>query len=273
MTPRQIGCTLIIATALAGCERPSKSPGPPAPAPQRTAQLAVDAQLPPPAELGPQRQQELMRTVFSGTDEPEETRPVRTPLTATALPDGRTALIVNSAHAEPSEATYGTLGVYMLKRNSTDWEVVERHENLAEMGSNGQVGTVKWVMLAPGRPGFMVSTGEIRHGNWQNRAVFFDLTSGVRLLGGFREAGGNDCTPTNGQCWEVESTIRFVDSEDKVAYRDIVVDFTDKSYTVVETVDGSLLKRIESNVAKRARYHYDGKEYVMKSGRNPVPSI
>ncbi len=273
MKPSQLSCVLLLAFALAGCSRDDRSPAASAPPPMPVARLAADAQLPPPAELDQERQQQLLQAVLGDPADMPEQPPVMTPLSAIQLASGRAVLVVNSAPAEPSPATYGVLNVYTLKRNGAGWEVLERHEGLAEMGSNGQVGTVKWAMLAPDKPGFMVSTGGIRHGNWQTRAVFFDLASDMRQLGGFRQAGGNDCTPDNGQCWEVESTIRFVDSETKADYRDIVVDFTDKRYTVLETADGSLLRRPENSIVKRARYHYDGKEYVMKSGSNPVPEI
>lgn len=271
----RISLTIALLATLAGCSRQDAAEPVQAvqPAQAPVAAAAPDVQLPAPVALGQPLQQRLLLALLENQDELSQPHYVMTPLSAISLSSERAVLVVNSSPDDYSHATRGLLSVYTLQRSGDDWEVLERHEGIAELGSNGQVGELKWVMLAPGKPGFIISSGGIWQGNWQNAAVIFDLAAGVRQLGSFREAGGNDCIPSNGQCWEVESRMRFVDSEPSADYRDIVVDFTDKRYSVVEDNNGSYIKQPQGSVAKRARYHYDGQQYVMQSGSNPVPDI
>jgi hypothetical protein len=75
------------------------------------------------------------------------------------------------------------------------------------------------------------------------------------------------------ECWDVDSSIRFADSPQGGGYRDILVVFTGKHYTVTEGKDGNDVEHLKSSVRQTARYHFDGKEYVLVSGTNPVPGI
>ncbi|TFW33726.1 hypothetical protein [Massilia horti] len=200
---------------------------------------------------------------------------------ANELADGRTAVIVNGSPSDQNGAdmsahvTPGMLNVYTVRREDGDWTVLERRENVASVGSHGQIGSVKWINLSPNKQGFIVSSGGVWQGYEISMADVFDLGDGVRHLGGFREMSGNSgaCMPEVDECWEIDSSMRFVDSPQPAAYRDILVDFKGKRYKVTENKSGDFTEHLKANIEQSARYHFDGKKYVLVSGTNPVPSI
>lgn len=198
---------------------------------------------------------ELMRAVFGdaynaqsksalatlsieGSDAPH----AMTPVASTQLPDGRLALIVNGSPAGEdgsdmsAHVSTGVLNVYLLQRDGAQWKVLERHQNVAMLGSSGGIGRVEWVILGPGKPGFIVFNGGIWQGYSISYAAIFELGGKVRSLGSFKQASSSEgaCGPTNDECWDVTGDISFAAEPQPSGYSDIVVSFDDKRYTVTE---------------------------------------
>jgi hypothetical protein len=199
----------------------------------------------------------------------------------TELADGRTVVAVNghpsneagtdaAAHVSP-----GMLNLYFLRPVGMGWKVVERREHVASMGSWGEFGSVQWTEVGPGRPGFIVMSGWSGLGYSTEDFAIFELADGVRMLGGFPKGSNNGgaCMPDTKDCWAVDSSIRFVDSPQGGAYRDMLVDFKGKHYTVTEDKRGNIVEHPKARVLQTARYRFDGKAYVLVSGANPVPDV
>jgi hypothetical protein len=243
----------------------------------------------PPRALDGKRSPEIMRAIFgndydaaadraigAGTNDGAVTRMAMTLLAAATLPDGRIGAIVNGAPADDNgndvslHANAGTLHVYVLRRAGPGWTLAERHENIAELGSFGHMTSARWVALGPGKTGFLVSSG----GVWQGQAIgevdIFELGKGVRSLGKFNEMSSTAeaCTPAFGACWDIHGGTRLTDDVQPNGYRDIVVDFTGKRYTL-----GAGVERVSARVNETARYRFDGKAYVLAAGANPAPDI
>lgn len=200
---------------------------------------------------------------------------------ATTLPDGRTVVAVNGSPSNEdridrsAHPSTGLLNVYILQRSGGQWQVHARHENVADLGSSGRFGSVKWVSLGTGRPGLIVSSGGTWQGYTITNASVFALGDEVTLLGGYSEGSGNAgaCVPGMEECWDVGSTIRFVDSPQGGAYRDIVVDYAGKHFTLTEGKGDTQIEHLKSTVRQSMRYHFNGKEYAAVSGSDPVPGI
>jgi hypothetical protein len=197
------------------------------------------------------------------------------------LPDGRTAVVVNGAPSDESgadgtaHASSGMLSVYTLRRKEGAWKVIERHQDLGTMGSNGNVGVIKWIELGAGKPGIVVSSGGTWFGSTFADAAVYDLDRNMRRLGAFAELSSNAgaCTPELKDCWDVEGKIGTVPSARADNYRDIVVDFSGKHFRVTENAKGDYVEHATRTVHQSARYHFDGKTYVLVAGGNPVPGI
>jgi hypothetical protein len=178
---------------------------------------------------------ELMQAIFGKTfnpvksdglavlkDEGVEGYYLMTLVSSHALPDGRVAVVVNGSPSDEQRSdqshhtSSGILNVYFLQRDGAQWKLVERHESVESIGYSGLIGEVTWVMLAPDKPGFVLSSGSSWQGYALRAASVFDLAGGVRRLGAFSEM---------------------------------------------------------SSSADAARYHYNGKEYVLISGDDAVPEI
>ncbi|HEX8784618.1 MAG TPA: hypothetical protein VF793_00450, partial [Telluria sp.] len=103
----------------------------------------------------------------------------------------------------------------------------------------------------------------------------FDLDHGMRSLGGFAELSSNAgaCTPETVDCWDVEGKIGTVPAPREEDYRDIVVDFGGRHFRVTEDAKGNDIEHPTHTVHQSARYHFNGKQYVLVSGENPVPPI
>jgi hypothetical protein len=200
---------------------------------------------------------------------------------AAELPDGTTVVAVNghpsneyggdsAAHASP-----GMLNLYVLRPVGGGWKLIARHENVASAGSWGESGGVNWVELGAGKPGFILVSGWSGQGYSNEEANVFELGDEVRELGGFATASDNTaaCMPDTKDCWAVDSRIRFADNPQGGAYRDILVDFEGRHYTLTEAGDGDPVEHLKTRVQQTARYHFDGKKYVLVSGTNPVPDI
>lgn len=201
-------------------------------------------------------------------------------VSATELPDGRIAIVVNGAQADEhgadisGHASSGILNVYVLGRENDAWAVAERREGLAELGSMGNIGGITWITLGTGKPGFIVSSGGVWQGHWASGADIFELGNGVRNLGSLQEGSGNGgaCSPDD-ECWEVDSEISVAAPAAPDGYADLLVDFKGKRYSYSEDKDGNKVEHLKETIGQRARYRFDGKAYVLSSGTNPVPEI
>jgi hypothetical protein len=197
----------------------------------------------------------------------------------TKLPDGRTIVIANGTPSDETgkpftaHSSKGLLNVYVLRRDPGHWRVLARYENVDALGSSGSFGGVGWIELAPGRPGFTVKDGGTWQGNSQWVESLYALEDSVRSLGA---VGGHSdyqgaCEPTTGDCWEIDGELRMADVDAYPGpYRDILVDFSGKHYTLTEGVDGKDVEHLKSNVHESARYHFDGKAYVLVAGKDLV---
>ena len=236
----------------------------------------------------------LMQAIFGDGYDPEAGRALAvvrqeganawflmTLVDSTEMADGRIIVAVNGRPSNKdgadaaSHGSTGMLNLYALRRMGTDWEVVERHENVASLGSWGYFGGVEWVSLGPGKPGFIAYSGSSGQGYEYIEASVFEFGKDVRLLGGFPKGSnsGGACVPGVEKCWDVDGRIRFTDSPQGGAYRDILVDFRGKHYTVTEGKHGNDVEHLKSKVRQTARYHFDGKKYALVSGTNPVPGF
>jgi hypothetical protein len=291
---------VLMVLGLAACSRNSHAPQP-QPARAAAPAAAATAAAVPPAPAPPQRrsvnveqQRALMRAIFADDYDPkadnalavieyegEDAWFLMSFVDSTELPDGRTVVAVNglpsnenrtdmSAHASP-----GMLNVYALRREGAGWQVVERHENVATMGSMGNFGMVEWVTLGPGKPGLIVFSGGTWFGSSISEAGIFEIGEEVRALGAYSKGSGNAgaCMPETEDCWDVDSRFRFVDNPEGGAYKDLLVDYEGKHYTVTEDKDGNQVEHLKRRVQQTMRFHFDGKEYTAVSGTSPVPGI
>ncbi|MYM71292.1 hypothetical protein GTP56_03665 [Duganella sp. FT134W] len=277
--------TLFVAAGLAACNREEKPVEPPKPAapvaPQPAAAAKIDSAELMQAVFGAAYKTADKKAIATLAIDGGEMPHVMTAVANTQLPDGRVVLIVNGAVAADdgsnmaSHADSGVLNVYLLQRAGDHWTVLQRQQNVAALGSEGFIGSVKWVTLAPGKPGFIVSNGGVWQGYAITHADIFELGANVRSLGGFNEASTNEgaCGPAVDECWKVDGDISFAAETQQSGYNDIVVNFADKRYTVTEEKNGDFVEHVKSNTKASARYHFNGKEYDLASGANPVPDI
>ncbi|SHN25306.1 hypothetical protein SAMN05192549_106198 [Duganella sacchari] len=281
---------LALSATMAACS-PHEPPAAP-PAPVASAPAAASAVKVPDAAKA--REVALMKAVFGDRYDAQkhqalaeievdgaEATHLMTLNGSTDLADGRTVMVVNGAMSDDdgkditAHVSSGVLNVYVLRREGSSWKVLERREGVDTLGSEGQIGAVKWVTLGAGKPGFIVSNGGIWQGYWIQHAAIYELSAGVRSLGSFEEGSGNEgaCGPNTSECWDTQGSIRFAQEPQQSGYSDIVVDFKDKRYTVTEGKDGSFVEQVQSDTRSTARYHFDGKAYVLAAGTNPVQGI
>ncbi|QGZ42506.1 hypothetical protein [Pseudoduganella flava] len=203
---------------------------------------------------------------------------------AAQLEAGRVAVIVNGTPADAagaeqaSHAEGGDMHVFVLRSAGAGWQVSDRYENVANLGSHGHFGAVKWIALAPGKPGFIVSSGGVWQGYEILSADIFALAGGVQALGSFNEHSGNSgaCGPEADECWDIGGKISVapaVPGQAGAQYADLVVDFTGERYKVTEDAKGGLEKHHIADVKQTARYRFDGKAYKLVAGENPVPGV
>jgi hypothetical protein len=200
---------------------------------------------------------------------------------AWALPDGRTAVVVNGAPSDENgadilaHASPGMLSVYTLRRTDGAWRTIARHQDVGTMGSGGDIGAVAWIALGAGHSGIVVSSGGTWFGNTIANAEVFDLDHGMRSLGGFAQFSSNagGCMPETADCWEVDGKIGTLPAAHVDDYRDIVVDFQGRHFRVTEDAAGNRAEHPTRTVRQAARYRFDGKQYLLISGENPVPPV
>lgn len=293
------GISTAAALCLCGCSRHEAAQAPSTAAPPTAAAVAAVAPVDSEAavevsHIDKALAADLMQAIFGADYRPEEGVAVAaiegneeadywrmTLYSAKVLADGRTAVVVNGAPSDEdggdssSHASSGMLNVYTLKRTDGAWRVLTRRQNVSAMGSSGNIGVIKWITLAEGRTGIIVSSGGTWFGSTIADAEVFDLDSGMRSLGSFAELSSNEgnCGPETTDCWDVEGKIGSVPAAQAKDYRDILVAFSGKHFRVTEDARGKQVEHVTRTVRQSARYRFNGKAYVLVSGVNPVPAI
>ncbi len=289
---------LLLTASLAACSRDEARPPAPVAKPVRAAAPATVAASWTPyqaAPLGKESERQLMEAIYEEEFDAATGKALVSILAdgdygnymmelvaANKLPDGTTAVIVNGMPADedgneqPYHLAEGMLNVYVARHDKDGWTVLERYENLGSAGTNGRIGSIEWIAPGPGKQGFILSAGGVWQGHAMSVAHIYDLAEGVRHLGEFPEMSSNSgaCRPDSEGCWEVDSKMRFVDGAPAGPYRDVLVQFTEKRYTVTEDAKGDFVEHASAPVKHTTmRYRFDGKRYMPAAGTNPVPDI
>lgn len=201
-----------------------------------------------------------------------------TPLGMHEIGPGRVAMVASANFADdenPSHGQPGLLNAYVLQQQGGQWKVERRFENVAQMGTWGNLGNVAWVELGAGRPGFAIEWG----GTWQGTTVAYlalfdladpklrDLASKARLVSSDNEG---DCDERRHRCWNVEGKWRF-ERKAQQAYDDLVFDFSGYTESRPEDSDETVA-RSRTAVSNSAHYAFRGGEYVLTSGEHSAPS-
>ena len=288
---------LIALILLSACSR-KEPPAAPAPAPV--------AQAPAPAKPAPaveDRYAPLMRAVFGSqyradkgdalapmpdTDNPATRTPLRLKAVAsTQLPTGETVLAVAGetvdANSDPdsSQAQPGYLSIYLLRTEGGLWSVVRRHENVAQLGSQGYIGKTSWVTLAPGRPGLAVEGSQGNRGQRNDYLSLFDPAAErvVDLADGILIHSDNDddCEDYRPKCWNNTAKWHLDSASAAAQYHDLVLDIDSKlrnakpgAIEAAEQAGSGPIARDEWTGQSTARYVFADGQYRLREGQNEI---
>ena len=206
------------------------------------------------------------------------------------LPDGRAILVANAetanteGTAESAHASSGLLNVFFLapkgQPEDGQWQVVKRLENIAALGSSGQLGEVHWIMLGANKPGLAIRHGYTGQGYTITQLALFEIGDGkVTALDGGMDLYSDNmgaCTPDMDECWMVDGKWRFATARNGGAYDDLLIDFTGASEKIkpgVTVKPDQDPPRIATPLNGHARYAFDGKGYKLVEGKNTVPGV
>ena len=206
------------------------------------------------------------------------------------LPDGRAILVANAetanteGTAESAHASSGLLNVFFLapkgQPEDGQWQVVKRLENIAALGSSGQLGEVHWIMLGANKPGLAIRHGYTGQGYTITQLALFEIGDGkVTALDGGMDLYSDNmgaCTPDMDECWMVDGKWRFAPARNGGAYDDLLIDFTGASEKIkpgVTVKPDQDPPRIATPLNGHARYAFDGKGYKLIEGKNTVPGV
>lgn len=205
------------------------------------------------------------------------------PLTSTTLENGDTVLVAQADYSpENAEENYigtdsiGLINVYLLRSVAGEWKVLKRHENLVYRGDNDRPGSVLFTKLAKGKPGLaIVNGGKSEFGCIRESVLLYELgddpmrelTEGITSKSILDAACEAD---SSGGYWSISSKWHFATPKKPAAYDDLIMVFSgDKSSPPVNS-DGVAGAVVASKVQATARYAYDGKQYRLVSGVNPI---
>lgn len=206
------------------------------------------------------------------------------------LPDGRAILVANAetanteGTAESAHASPGLLNVFFLapkgQPEDGQWQVVKRLENIATLGSSGQLGEVHWVMLGANKPGLAIRHGYTGQGYTITQLALFEIGDGkvTAIDGGIDLYSDNmgACGPDTDECWMVDGKWRFAAARNGGAYDDLLIDFKGASEKIkpgVTVKPDEDPPRIATPLNGHARYAFDGKGYKLVEGKNTVPGV
>jgi hypothetical protein len=316
LTPRAgapLLAAIVLLAGLGGCKRDAPPAPASGPARHNATAAGATAAMTPAAAPAPasaasrpdsaeqQRRHAWMRAIFGAAYDPATDQALAqldndgsmedhlmTLVSSRSLPDGRVVLVVNGAFADEdgkeivAHGAPGVLNVYVLRAEGAGWQVVERRESLSSMGSWSNIGSIDWIELGPGKPGFIVRSS----GTWQGYtgvwAHIIELGAPMRELGAINLASDNEggCGPDT-DCWDVAGVIRFADATDGGNLPDMLVDFSGKRYHFTEDPDQqpeqgqgrAITTHHDATIKQTARYRFDGKTYALVEGSNPVPDF
>lgn len=206
------------------------------------------------------------------------------------LPDGRAILVANAetanteGTAESAHASSGLLNVFFLapkgQPGDGQWKVEKRLENIAALGSSGQLGEVHWVTLGANKPGLAIRHGYTGQGYTITQLALFEIGDGkvTALDGGIDLYSDNmgACTPEMDECWMVEGSWRFAPARAGGTYDDLLIDFKGASEKIkpgVTVKPDQDPPRVATSLNGHARYAFDGKGYKLVEGKNTVPGV
>jgi len=293
ITVKNMALLLAMAVVTTACQRSKEtSPSPDMPVKTPPAAPQVIAAAPAaPADPEEQRMLDLLHAIYGiaanaplivdlpDFDNRSETGSYRlTPLDMHEIGPDRVALVASANNANddnPSHGQPGLLNAYVLQKQGEKWKVERRFENAAAMGTWGNLGSVAWVELGPGRPGFAIEWG----GTWQGITVgymaLFDLGDPklrdmAKDISPASSDNEGDCDERRHRCWNVVGKWRF-ERKAQQDYDDLVFDFS--GYTESRPEDSAeTVARKRTQVSNSARYTFRDGEYVLASGEHSVPS-
>lgn len=203
------------------------------------------------------------------------------------LANGDTVLVANGVEMGEGgvrmdgHVSGGFLNVFILRQADGKWRVIKRHENVAEFGNFGSVGEVQWVTLTSGKPGLAVVTEHAGGGYFMHSLALFDPAAEVmQNIGSMLvSSGGVDACAHEPEhaCWSILGKWRFAPSKKQAAYDDLVFEFAGMHIKPREPRNPALEEDawdpVTTAVKASARYAFDGKEYQLVEGENPVPGL
>lgn len=203
------------------------------------------------------------------------------------LKSGETVLVANAemaddkSQASSGHPSPGLLNVFVLRQAEGKWTVLKRHENVDTLGSDGHFGEVSWPIVGQGRQGMAVMSGSAGGGSSIESISLYDITGGnLRSLSPSTIAirGGNEgnCdVELSGDCFSVTGKWLLAEPKVPADYYDLMVAFTGEESKQPgdderkPTGPRVVTKKINST----SRYAFDGKQYQLVDGTNPVPGF
>lgn len=297
-----------LATALtalilvSACSR-KEPPAPPAAAPVAAVPVAAK---PAPAPAVEDRYAPLMRAVFGSqyrgdkgdalapmpdADNPRTRSPlVLSGVASTQLPSGETVLVVageqvdENGNADSSHASPGYLSLYLLRLENGQWNVLRKHENVAQLGSHGSVGKLTWVALGPAKTGLAAEHGMTGQGTTVMQLALFDPAAekvadltGDGIVYHYDDEGG--CSEMRERCGASDAKWRFDTSSSAQPYFDLVLDIESTERVAKPGAmeagpkDGADdIERDERTTRTTARYGFVDGKYRLREGSNPMDS-
>ncbi|GJI96780.1 hypothetical protein RugamoR57_34980 [Duganella caerulea] len=290
-------------SGLAGCSRQSSAPAAPAKPAASAAAAAPESSAAAAAPHPASDYAPLMQVVFGTayraaqedavTDLPDPDQPghkMHMALSAVdmqALPSGDTVLVVSGQHAnadgdaDSAHVDSGYLSLYLLRQEGKQWKLVRRHDNVASLGSSGNIGELRWIELAAGKPGIAMLHGGVWQGYTITLLSLFDPSAAeVRDLAGAIPVHSDNeggCGPSTKKCWQAEAAWRFEPAATASGYDDLVLTFSGEERTArsapASPDQNEDVERETRPFNGSARYVYERGAYHLREGVNPVPGI
>jgi len=203
------------------------------------------------------------------------------------LGNGRAVLVANAetanteGTAESAHVTQGLLNVFFLTQSDAGkWKVTKRAENIAALGSSGQLGEVQWTRLGQDTLGLAIRHGYTGQGYTITQLALFEVGDGaVTMLSQGIDLHSDNmgaCTEEMDECWDVSGNWRFATAQGGGKFDDLLIDFSgfkEKIKAGVKVKPDQDPPRTSTPITAHARYVFDGKTYKLAEGHNPVPGV
>ena len=208
------------------------------------------------------------------------------PVGSTILKNGVTVFVTSGQYLneegepESSFGTGGLMSVFFLRQQDGKWEILKRLENIASIGSNGNLGSVEWQMLGKDKQGMGISSSYMTQGIELEILTLFEVgDNSVRKVSdnGIRLQASNDgnCEEELAmECFETTGTWRMVPAKAAGEYNDLLLEVSGKTSTAPgERKEPATGPRVTKKISGTARYAFDGKHYKIVEGKNLVPEV